>query len=565
MREEAAISQHQQESYQSASMTESVHEQSYTQETRMTETVRQEQQNYYAEREEDSQAPPDLEPVTPQPPEMVGEQGSYEPSADELIDVLKNLENLAAANPGLYKDIVSQIKASTGDETDQQLGGGEEYMNQGSQAVYEEQQQAYYEQQQQMEYYQEESRTQYEQELTSEQQYEMNGAQYQQELYEQQSHEIRQEEERHEEHTATTTTSSSMVQEVKETEEEKAQRLKMERLEREAQEEVREALQKQREMKMAKAQAAQPPPPKEISVLAGDGKMVKITLGGETKEDNRKQVAEAAGLKHVPLPDADLSESAWAGSLKKTDRSKMRQKEREEPVVSPWAGSLRHVEERNKKKAKKDDDDIYGTAPWMGTLRHVVHDNKVTKNFGVNQHQSKRYPDEDATNPFEGQGGSMARPAFPLTPAAIINGCAMSREEMAAREEEEEVQRIRGNLQSETVSTALLNALMPKLLKAHESKYEAIDSDEATKIMEEILAMQVGLNVDQQADANEEAEMMIRAIMQDEVGKHVYSNMADDLEAAARRKRQARKKAVKKTKKAATAASDAAAPVQSAA
>merc|ERR550517_2212041 len=98
---------------------------------------------------------------------MVGEQGSYEPSADELIDVLKNLENLAAANPGLYKDIVSQIK--------------------GSQAVYEEQQQAYYEQQQQMEYYQEESRTQYEQELTSEQQYEMNGAQYQQELYEQQA------------------------------------------------------------------------------------------------------------------------------------------------------------------------------------------------------------------------------------------------------------------------------------------------------------------------------------------------------------------------------------------
>jgi hypothetical protein len=34
-----------------------------------------------------------------------------------------------------------------------------------------------------------------------------------------------------------------------------------------------------------------------------------------------------------------------------------------------------------------------------------VHDNKVTKNYGVNQFQSKRYPDEDATNPFEGQGG----------------------------------------------------------------------------------------------------------------------------------------------------------------
>ena len=38
--------------------------------------------------------------------------------------------------------------------------------------------------------------------------------------------------------------------------------------------------------------------------------------------------------------------------------------------------------------------------------RHVVHDNKVTKHYGVNQFQSKRYPDEDATNPFEGQGGN---------------------------------------------------------------------------------------------------------------------------------------------------------------
>merc|ERR1711976_932500 len=69
-----------------------------------------EQETYYREREEDSQAPPDLEPVTPQPSEMVGEQESYEPSADELIDVLKNLENLAAANPALYKTIVAQIK-----------------------------------------------------------------------------------------------------------------------------------------------------------------------------------------------------------------------------------------------------------------------------------------------------------------------------------------------------------------------------------------------------------------------------------------------------------------------
>ena len=37
----------------------------------------------------------------------------YEPSADELIDVLKNLENLAALNPGLYRTIVEQIQGKS--------------------------------------------------------------------------------------------------------------------------------------------------------------------------------------------------------------------------------------------------------------------------------------------------------------------------------------------------------------------------------------------------------------------------------------------------------------------
>ena len=67
------------------------------------------------EREEDSQAPPELETVEVQQQEnleVMGQFGDagYEPSADELIDVLKNLENLAAANPGLYRTIVEQIK-----------------------------------------------------------------------------------------------------------------------------------------------------------------------------------------------------------------------------------------------------------------------------------------------------------------------------------------------------------------------------------------------------------------------------------------------------------------------
>merc|ERR1712051_906247 len=317
-------------------------------------------------------------------------------------------------------------------------------------------------------------------------------------------------------------------------EEEFKQHSRMKRLEAEAQEEVRQTLAAQREAKMKKLHPPAPPPPKEITVVAGDGKSVKIHLGGEKElEDCRRQVAEAAGLKHVALPEFENADgSAWAGSLKKTNKNRPVQEAEDE---NPWAGSLRHVDEQRKGKAKKDEkEDTYGNAPWMGTLRHVVHDNKVTRNYGVNQFQSKRYPDEDAGNPFESNQGSNSRPQFPLTPAAIINGSAMTRDEMARREEEE-VAKIRQNIGSKTVSTALLQVLMPKLLKMHETKYSPMEKADAEQIMEEILGMQCGLNPNQQADANEEAEMIIRAIMQDEVDNSIYSKMADDLEAASKR------------------------------
>jgi len=433
---------------------------------------------------------------------MVGQQESYEPSADELIDVLKNLENLAAANPALYKSLVGQIKGNAV-ESHQSFSSNE-------QQVYYEQQQQQQQQQMESQYYQEESRmmeTSSSQEYTSQQEFHQSSTQeyQQQEQHVYENGSVQQEELQRKEEVYVQEESREEV--IQESEEERSRRLKMERLEKEANEEVRVALQKQREKKISQLQSAQPKIPKEITVIAGDGKAVKITLGvdKELDENSRKQVAEAAGLKHVPLPDfdGDHSDAAWAGSLKKTEKSKLRAAEREEEAGgSPWAGSLRHVTDNKNKKSKRKDSEEYGQAPWMGTLRHVVHDNKVTKNFGVNQYQSKRYPDEDATNPFEGCGGTQAKPAFPLTPAAIINGCAMTRDEMAKREDAEEVNRIRGNIQSsETVSSALLKALMPKLLKAHESKYPALDRDEATKIMEEILAMQVGLNVDQQAES----------------------------------------------------------------
>merc|ERR1719273_1906394 len=84
------------------------------------ETLRQEMSSQYChEREEDSQAPPELEPINlgyeqfqQQGMGGYGQDSGYEPSADELIEVLKNLENLAAADPQLYRTIVDQIKVA---------------------------------------------------------------------------------------------------------------------------------------------------------------------------------------------------------------------------------------------------------------------------------------------------------------------------------------------------------------------------------------------------------------------------------------------------------------------
>merc|ERR1711981_1449392 len=52
--------------------------------------------------------------------------GTYEPSADELIDVLKNLENLAAQNPALYRAIVDQIKGHHQEQSHEKTNGYQE-------------------------------------------------------------------------------------------------------------------------------------------------------------------------------------------------------------------------------------------------------------------------------------------------------------------------------------------------------------------------------------------------------------------------------------------------------
>jgi len=115
------------------------------------------------------------------------------------------------------------------------------------------------------------------------------------------------------------------------------------------------------------------------------------------------------------------------------------------------------------------------------------------------------------------------------------------------RRELEEVERITSGLrETRTVSSSLLKVLMPKLLKEHESKYEPLGHDESFKIMEEILAMQVGITPDGMVEDNDEAEQIIRAITHGEIDKAVYSQMADDLETAAQVKRKETKSKKKK-------------------
>ena len=72
--------------------------------------------------------------------------------------------------------------------------------------------------------------------------------------------------------------------------------------------------------------------------------------------------------------------------------------------VTPWSGSLRHVDEKKSRKSKPAaDDEVYGDAPWMGTLRHIKQEAKV---FNAVKPQFKRYPDEDAPNPYSATQGT---------------------------------------------------------------------------------------------------------------------------------------------------------------
>jgi len=354
---------------------------------------------------------------------------------------------------------------------------------------------------------------------------------------------------------------------------------RMTRLQAEADKEVEEHKRRLAEQKRKANEP--PPPPKTITVMAGSknrpawpiapgianaNQPRQITLiSGEDEQEwekNRLSVAEAAGLKHVDITIGDQADiygqgyngdSAWSGSLRPTGHKmgKGGKGQDQQDGKNPWEGSLRHVNPnaQKKKKKKEEEDDMYGNAPWMGTLRHVKNVNPVYQSIPF---KSKTYPDEMAPNPYESMQGKNAKPVYPLTPAAVIPAGGSSAEATKMRQQNEEVERITSGLrETRSLSGTLLKALMPKLLKEHESKYEPLGHDETFHIMEEILSMQMGIDDNSRVgdEDNDEAEAMIRAITHGEIDQKVYGQMADDLEQAAKLKRKADKPKKKKKKK----------------
>merc|ERR1712045_810256 len=251
-----------------------------------------------------------------------GSGGTYEPSADELIDVLKNLENLAAQNPALYRAIVDQIKVCHSNEIPEQnnVGHHQEQAHEktnGYQEVEEgfsevDQNNIVYE-----EHYQETG--------------EINGG------VTETDHVVVMDPEHH--------LGQVDHQQQHQQQQKSAEELKQERIQQEVDREHAEQMSLLKEKKERERNPPPPPPPKTITVMAGSKNRLawpiapgiananqprQITLvSGEDElewEKNRLNVAEAAGLKHVDITVGDqadiygqgYNESAWSGSLRPT-------------------------------------------------------------------------------------------------------------------------------------------------------------------------------------------------------------------------------------------------------
>merc|ERR1711936_121798 len=291
--------------------------------------------------------------------------GTYEPSADELIDVLKNLENLAAQNPALYRAIVDQIKVCHSNEIPEQnnVNGNhhqEQHQSHENTNGYQDQDADRHH------HHQEDQYDEYMNERIYQETGEINGG------VTETDHVVVMDPEHH--------LGQQVDQEQqyqKSSQEEKEARIQQE-VEREHQEQMRLL----KEKKERERNPPPPPPPKTITVMAGSKdrpawpiapgianantpRVITLQSAGENQEElmkSRMEVADAAGLKHVDIIHGDEDfyhsmkggESAWEGSLRPVSNKLMtrgRGAPRQDPDMgpSPWAGSLRPVKEKKMK------------------------------------------------------------------------------------------------------------------------------------------------------------------------------------------------------------------------
>eukprot|EP00096_Caligus_rogercresseyi_P004623 TRINITY_DN189_c0_g1_i10.p1 TRINITY_DN189_c0_g1~~TRINITY_DN189_c0_g1_i10.p1 ORF type:complete len:499 (+),score=159.68 TRINITY_DN189_c0_g1_i10:321-1817(+) len=486
--------------------------------------------------------------------EKFSSMSGYEPSADELIQVLKNLENLAASNTPMYMALVQLIQANqskelfdnmnlmNGDARTPILGGGvdEEIIPN----------------------------------LPVDPEIRSNGispsfcAEEEQEAKKQifQSQEDSQEDKSECMKSQVDESSPQVGMQALQSQEEGESKNvgKIARKQEKEEGDIMERLAAKKQEVRLRVKAE----PRKIKVVAGSQhraswpcapnvtnttapKVIEVILG-ETEEDsfrNRRDVAEKAGLKHIDVILGDESfypqlfedfDYPWKGSLRPVSDSLNRhgQKDLDSESV-PWASSLRHVPESQKRK--KSVKTSSSAAPWIGTLRHVKASNNAPKTFS--KPQFKRYPDEDAPNPFQGLSGKDARPAYPLTPAASIYTSSEAGGSFDSANED--VDRIRNNLrETRAISNTLLRVLMPKLLKEHESKYEPLSFEESQRIMDEILNQKIGLG---------ENEGINEGDLDKEINEALLGKVEENLVAAVSAKKKEGK--TKKKKKKVTSAS----------
>merc|ERR1711988_1420415 len=241
-----------------------------------------------------------------------GSGGTYEPSADELIDVLKNLENLAAQNPALYRAIVDQIKGNHHQEQHQSHENTNGYQDQDADRHH---------------HHQEDQYDEYMNERIYQETGEINGGVTETDhvVVMDPEHHLGQQVDHHQQ---------------QQQQQKSAEELKQERIQQEVDREHAEQMRLLKEKKERERNPPPPPPPKTITVMAGSKNRPAwpiapgianantprvITLQSAVEnQKSRYEDADAAGLKHVDVIHGDEDfyeqmkggESAWEGSLR---------------------------------------------------------------------------------------------------------------------------------------------------------------------------------------------------------------------------------------------------------